>query len=194
MTSLGYDVTSARTVPAAVAPSLATATAFALSFAAGALDALAFLRLRGSFTAPEYVVTLVGVTVATLAFAGALFVGFRLIDARRRRMPMLLWVATTAAVLGTAGTNVGAVLLVIALSAAALAIQTAGARRITELAGVPSRDGHVWLRLGSIPTLVAGAVLGIAVVAAAPTAAPLISAAATIAAVVLVRRVDLHRR
>lgn len=203
MTSLSHDMSFPSAGSAA--PYLATATAFVLSFSAGALDAFAFLKLREVFAAN---VTMVGVSVAVLAFAVTAFVGFRLTDVRgeRRplRLPALLWVAVSIqgavliACVATAGTVVGALLLVIALSAAALALQTAGARRITESAGavmtgaVP--DGHVWMRLGSIPTLVAGAVLGIAIVTAAPAVALPLSAVAAIVAVALVRRVDLHRR
>ncbi|GAA0467491.1 membrane protein [Paractinoplanes deccanensis] len=217
------------------APHLATAAAFVLSFSTGAVDAFAFLELGGIFTAnmtgnlilagmytrPDYLATLAGATVAVLAFAGALYAGFRLTDARDEerhcRVPTLLWVsvllqaAVVAAGVAAAGNGVSVRLLVIALSAGALALQTAGARRITEFAGVTTtyvtgtmtsvmhdladhRDGHVWMRLGSLLTLVAGAVTGTAVISALPALAPLISAAAVIIAVVLVRRVDLHRR
>ena len=209
-------------------PTPLIAAAFVLSFSSGAIDAFAFLNLGGIFTAnmtgnlilagmytrPEYVATLAGAAVAILAFAGTLFAGFRLTDARlesrRPRVPTLLWVSAIiqGVVLGawiaTEGVGVGARLLLIALSAAALALQTAGARRITELGGVMTtyvtgtmtsvvhdladrRDGHVWIRAGSIFTLVAGAVTGTAVVTVTPAVAPLISAVAAIVAVVLVR-------
>ena len=175
-------------------PSLATATAFVLAFAAGAIADAAFLSLTSTMT-------LAGATVAVLAFAGSLLIGSRLTAAGRRRpAPALPWAsglilaAALVAGIATAGAGAGPRLLVIALSAGALAFQFAGARRITELPRVPSPDSHVWRHIGSIPTLVAGAVTGLAIVTATPAAAPPISAAAAITAIVLVRRVDLHRR
>ena len=167
---------------------LASAVPFALAFSCGAIGAFAF-RESG---------VLAGATVALLAFAGALLAGLRITgvndEDRRLRAPLILGAVLLASIVAT-GTGVRAPLVVIALSAAALALQTAGARRIIELASVADhRDGPLWTRIGSIPTLVAGAVTGIAVVTAAPAGAPAVTAGAAIAAVVLVRRVDLHRR
>ena len=189
---------------------LATAVAFALSFACVAIDAVAFLELGRTFTAnptggrPGYGASLAGAAVAVSAFTAAVVAGLRLTgghdEARRPRVPVplralvILPGTMLVAAVVTAGARVAAPLLMIALSAAALALQTTGAHRITELAGATStgrRDDHVWSRIGSMPTLVAGAVTGAAVVAAVPDTAPLISAAAALAAIVLVRRTGL---
>ncbi|MCY1136647.1 hypothetical protein OWR29_01455 [Actinoplanes sp. Pm04-4] len=86
----------------------------------------------------------------------------------------------------------GAGLFVLTLAAGAIAVQAAGARRIRQLAGLVDSD-PLWKRIGSIPALIAGAVTGLAVVPAAPAAAGPIAIFAVIAAVVLVRRTDLHR-
>jgi len=199
MTSHGHPIRPTAT-------SLATATAFVSSFAVGAIAALALLELSGTPAAeerPRYIGVLAGATVAVLAFAFASFVGFRLTDAdagysvgNRRVARVFVILMAAALVAGTAagGIGIGRCLLVLALSAAALALQTTGARRITELTVLGRRDGQTWLRLGSIPTLLAGAITGIAVVTAAPAGASPISTLAAICALTLVRRVDLHRR
>ncbi|WP_127500476.1 hypothetical protein [Actinoplanes solisilvae] len=217
MTSLSYPVPSPKAVSA-------TATAFVLAFSVGALASFAFLGLSA------YVAPLLGGAVAVLAFAATLSLTRKLVDPGQTRprtpaapgtvpsripaapatarplVPTVLQGSAIIAVLIagniSAGSGAAAGLLVIALSAAALALQAAGTRRIIELAGVTTsvphdfagrRDSHLWLRLGSIPTLVAGAIVGTAVVVAAPAVALLTSALAAIAAVTLVRRVDVHR-
>ncbi|WP_203720959.1 hypothetical protein, partial [Paractinoplanes brasiliensis] len=182
MTSRSSTSYSSRTESAAARLYLATVTPFALSFAAGAINVFAFQNLRRFFTAdptgsstvvPEIVGAVAGVSVAALAFAASLFAGLHgtaVRDERRpSRIPTAPWafpaVAGALVVTWTSvmGLDVGNWLLVIALSAAALALQAAGARRITDSAGGPvartSLGGHrqsrAWMRTGSIPALVA---------------------------------------
>lgn len=188
-----------------------------LSFSAGAADAFAFLALGGIFTAnmtgnlilvgmftrPEFVQTLIAAAVAILCFAGVLFAAFKLTDppttamatrartARRLFIPSLVLqagvVAIWAFVPGTGG-FVGRCVM-IALAAAALALQTVAAKKLSGVDGVTTTyvtgtltttmealaqgkgDGQV-LRILSVLALPVGAIAGTAVLLFAQVLTP----------------------
>ncbi|MCO8274354.1 DUF1275 domain-containing protein [Actinoplanes sp. TRM 88003] len=182
------------------------AVAVVLSFAAGATDAFAFLQLGGIFTAnmtgnlilvglyqrPNYLTTLIGASVAVVAFALVTYLGFRVRNAR-----VLLVVATVVQALVLAGYAVADrplgrlwLCVFIALSAVAMACQTVIGRTIEARSGVTTtfvtgtltslmqslangRTEFRTVRILSILALVAGALVG----ALAITGDPLLGAA-----------------
>lgn len=184
----------------------------ALSFAAGATDAFAFLALNSVFTAnmtgnlilvglfqrPHFAATLIGAGGAVLVFALALYVGFRLTRVPSGSRPgfgpligaagfqaltAALWLASRQS------PALPIILVLIALSCIAMALQTVAAKRMgadrsisttfatgtmtglmQDLAdGVP---GEVRLRLLIVLAVPAGALLGAALMHAAPALTP----------------------
>jgi uncharacterized membrane protein YoaK (UPF0700 family) len=183
------------------APRTAPVIAVVLAFAAGATDAFAFLQLGGIFTAnmtgnlvlagllhrPHYLTTLIGATVAVLAFGAAAYLGFRLTSSRigpSRGTCLLLLVATAAQAAVLAGYAAadhppGRLLLsvFIAGSSVAMAGQTVIGRTIEAKSGVTTtfvtgtltslmqtlahgRRDFLAVRTLSILALVAGALTG----------------------------------
>jgi len=133
--------------------------AVVLAFAAGATDAFAFLQLSGVFTAnmtgnlvlaglvdrPGYSAAIAGIVTAVLVFGATLFVALRFMsgDAPTGRTVVLLVVAAVAqaAILGIwavgpGGASSTSVVVLIGLSAMAMACQTAVAKRIDGASGV----------------------------------------------------------
>jgi uncharacterized membrane protein YoaK (UPF0700 family) len=199
-----------------------------LSFSAGAADAFAFLALGGIFTAnmtgnlilagmfsrPGYLLTLSGSLVALVAFVGVLYAAFRLTmstagDTRRHVLVRLVLpsvIAQTVVVAvwfvlpGTGG--VPERLVAIALSAAALALQTVGAKKLSDIDGITTtyvtgtltttmqafaerRAGGQLIRLSSVIALPIGAVCATAALVLAPSSGPLIAWLAAVAAMVM---------
>lgn len=191
-----------------------------LSFAAGATDAFAFLLLGGVFTAnmtgnlvlaglterPGYPVMIVGLVVAILVFAGALYAGFRSVPpgAPPRRLVGLLTIGLIAQsavfvtwILAPDHTSVVLMAALVGLSAAAMACQTAVARRIGTRAGVTTTyvtgtltslvgdladrvPQEAGTRIGVIVALVAGALTSSLLIGVAPAlgaALPVVPAA-----------------
>ncbi len=137
-----------------------------LSFGAGAADAFAFLALNGTFTAnmtgnlvlaalftrPGFGVTLVCALVAIVVFAAVLYAGFRGTRpsvsapatrkqlARRLLVPSVIAQVAVAVLWLIAGARGTAPLpvtcAVIGLSAAALALQTVAAKKLSDIGGV----------------------------------------------------------
>jgi uncharacterized membrane protein YoaK (UPF0700 family) len=210
---------------ATVPPSAPRVLLVLFALASGASDAFAFLLLGGIFTAnmtgnlvlaamftrPHWPATLLDATVAVLSFAGAAYLGHRVLRMVRRPRP----VALIAAGSGTAqlvivvvwllahahpsGWQVG---LLLALSSAALGGQTVVAKRLSGAAGVTTtfvtgtltsvmeeianrERGLVAVQLAVIGGVVLGAILGTAVCALAPLLAPVVQAAFAISAVVV---------
>lgn len=137
-----------------------------LSFGSGAADAFAFLALGGIFTAnmtgnlilsgmfsrPEFGMTLLGSVVAIVVFAAFLYAGFRLTPENRSASGRPSQASTTwmrllvgsivlqsavvvAWAAGWAAPPIGQV-VVVAVSSAALALQTVAARRLSDRSGV----------------------------------------------------------
>jgi len=140
-------------------PGLLAWAAVVLSFAAGATDAFAFLLLGGVFTAnmtgnlvlaglterPDYAATVVGITVAIIAFAVGLLVSFRI--ARAAGPPSRLVTVLVLGTLAQLGVLIGWLSIpsvstmwaqapLIALSAFAMASQTAVSKRAESRSGV----------------------------------------------------------
>lgn len=191
-----------------------------LSFAAGAADAFAFLLLGGIFTAnmtgnlilaglptrAGYPSVLMGAAVAVAAFSVAVYGGFRL-QSKHSRVLTVLSVAGGIQVL-VAGlwlaSGLRAVqafqLLVIALAAAALGLQTVAGRTVSGNTGITTTfatgtitasmkalalresDRQLPVRLGSVAALTCGALVGSAFIAIAPPLGPAVAAAATLTA------------
>lgn len=195
-----------------------------LSLSAGAVDAFAFLSLGGIFTAnmtgnlilagmftrPEFGTTLLGAGAAIASFAATLYLAFRIAAARRGSASTLLLASilaqgvVLAAVLWTGLGDTGVRIVVIALSAAGLALQTAAVRQLGPLAGVSTTyatgtltnlmealagggESNLAVRLGSILALVIGAVAGTAAVTVSPALAIALPIAAGLAALALIR-------
>lgn len=205
-----------------------------LSFSAGAADAFAFLALGGIFTAnmtgnlvlsgmftsAEFGMTLVAALVAILAFAGVLYAAFRLTAApaaapaggrrvlRRLILPsiglqslmVVLW-----AIVGEGG-GLAARCAVLAVSASALALQTVGAKKLTDVDGVTTtyvtgtitttmqelaehRPGGQLVRVLSVLALPVGALCSTAALMLASPLGPVVAwASAVLAAVLLLPR------
>ncbi len=140
-------------------PGLLAWAAVVLSFAAGATDAFAFLLLGGVFTAnmtgnlvlagltvrPDYFATVVGIIVAIIAFSLGLVISFRI--ARVAGPPSRLLVVLVLGTLAQLGVLIGWLSLpsmstmwgqapLIAMSAFAMASQTAVSRRAEARSGV----------------------------------------------------------
>ncbi len=190
-----------------------------LAFASGAADAFGFLELGGIFTAnmtgnlvlaglftrPDYLATLAGAGAALAAFPVGLAVGFRLSRGSHRSAVLALLPILTAAAAGVwwaVGTDAGARFAVIALSAAALGVQTVLSRRVSGELGltgtyqtgtltalvedlVDHKRGGRLVKLGSIVALVLGAVVGTLAASAAPALAPVPMLLTTLVAVAL---------
>jgi uncharacterized membrane protein YoaK (UPF0700 family) len=191
-----------------------------LSFGAGATDAFAFLLLGGIFTAnmtgnlilvglvqrPDYLATLLGATVAIVVFVAALLIAFRLtvrrsgddahdphprvlavlaIAAAAQTLVLVLWV-----VLGGQAALAPQVVLV-AVSATAMATQTVVSKRISSMSGVTTtyvtgtltsvmqdiaegKPGERGVRILSVLALVAGAFAGALSIVVAPTFGPVV--------------------
>ncbi len=192
----------------APSPRLAGATAIVLSFAAGATDAFAFVMLGGVFTAnmtgnlvlvgltqrPGYPSMIVWIAVVLIVFAGTLFLVLRFTTGtappRRLLVVLGLGVVTQAGVLiGWLAipdpTALLATSVLLALSAVAMAAQTAVGRRIELRSGVSTtyvtgtitaiaadfadrRPQDFWTRIGVISALVAGALSDSLLIAVAP--------------------------
>ncbi|OZC54708.1 DUF1275 domain-containing protein [Rhodococcus sp. 14-2470-1a] len=181
-----------------------------LSFGAGATDAFAFLALGGVFTAnmtgnlvlvglvgrDDYLASLVGAAIAIAVFFVVLLAGFRYAH-RSVRVPTLPLLGTAAAVqvltLVAWWLDVGAVVALVAMSAAAMALQTVVARSSLPEGGLSStfvtgtmvniaddlargRTEHLALRLGAIAALVAGSFAGALSIHAEPRLGPLVAA------------------
>lgn len=189
-----------------------------LSFGAGATDAFAFLALGGIFTAnmtgnlvlvglvgrDDYLATLVGAAVAIAVFFVVLLVGFRYAHTTTRSpvrsTRMLLGVAAGVQVASLAAwwildspTDPIVVDGLVALSAAAMALQTVVARTSTVGGGLSTTfvtgtmvnvvddlargdTEYLALRIGAIAALVAGSFAGAVSIFAAPQHGPIVSA------------------
>ena len=203
-----------------------TSTAVILSFAAGATDAFAFLLLGGVFTAnmtgnlvlaglterPGYPAMIVGITVAVVVFVVGLFVSFAIArpSPPTHRLVTVLALGTLAQVAVLVGwllipapTNMTGQAGLIALSAFAMAAQTAAARRFEAHSGVSTtyvtgtitnfigdfadrRPQDVWTRLGAILALVAGALCGSLLIGVAPALGAALPIAPGIAGILLI--------
>ena len=190
-----------------------------LSFATGATDAFAFLALGGIFTAnmtgnlvllslfqrSAWLHTFLGASTAILTFALALLLAFRFSDPRRSPHGSVLVLLTIAFGLQLATFFVwrvhdgaipafGLQIAVIAVSSAAMAVQTAAARRAgvdrnistTFVTGTLTglmQDiadgirGERWVRVWIVLALPAGALAGALVMAAHPGWGALLPAA-----------------
>jgi uncharacterized membrane protein YoaK (UPF0700 family) len=194
-----------------------------LSFATGATDAFAFMVLGGIFTAnmtgnlvlmtltsrPHYLEALAGAAIAIAAFALTLWISFRLTrgagDGEPASGPRVVKMiqAALALQLLTFALGFGVIhhlpglgtFTVIAASAAAMAAQTAAAKRAgadrsittTYLTGTitglmqdiaENRPGERCLRLGVIAALPLGAVIAASAIQAHPMAGAAVAAAA----------------
>jgi uncharacterized membrane protein YoaK (UPF0700 family) len=193
-----------------------------LALASGAADAFAFLLLGGIFTAnmtgnlvlagmftrPGWPATLAGAVTAVVVFAGATFSAFRFSpgpSSGTRYPPRAVGALAAAAlvaqsalvvvwsVVGGAAVALPTACLLVALSAAALGVQTVLAKRLSGASGLTTtfvtgtltslmegladrRRGARVLQLAVVLALVTGAVAGTALVRAAPAVAPLLSA------------------
>ncbi|WP_382306940.1 DUF1275 family protein [Herbiconiux sp. UC225_62] len=191
-----------------------------LSFSAGAADAFAFLALGGIFTAnmtgnliltgmftrPEFALTLLAALIAVVFFVGVLYAAFRLTAAptsefatRRRAVRRLVLpsivLQTVVVVIWMLRPDTTALLercVVIALSASALALQTVGAKKLTDIDGVTTtyvtgtltttmqavaerRHSGQWIRVLSVIALPVGAVAGTAALALAAPLGPVVA-------------------
>lgn len=209
-----------------------------LYFGTGAADAFAFTMLGGIFTAnmtgnailatiftrPDYAGTLAGALVAIVAFAAALYVGFRATRARSARHAMLVALAMSAACLKLvvllwwfAPKSPAALLCAIAASAAAMALQTVAARNdgvphgpsttyvtgaLTDLIADIARGETPWLtpRWVALSALPLGALSATLVGLHWPQVEPLIPLCATLICIVAVEfrcsrgATPLHRK
>lgn len=191
-----------------------------LSFSAGAADAFAFLALGGIFTAnmtgnlilsgmftrPQFGLTLLTAGVAIVSFVGVLYAAFRLtrapttVSATARRVFRRLVLPSVAVqtvviviwmVLPGADSTVERC-VVIALSAAALALQTVAAKKLSDVDGVTTtyvtgtltttmqdlalRTAHgQGIRVLSVLALPVGAVCATAALALAPVLGPVVA-------------------
>ncbi|MFB2600326.1 DUF1275 family protein [Herbiconiux sp. P17] len=191
-----------------------------LSFSAGAADAFAFLALGGIFTAnmtgnliltgmftrPEFALTLLAALIAIVFFVGVLYAAFRLTAApttetatRRRAVRRLVLpsivLQTAVVVIWMLRPDTAAVIercVVIALSASALALQTVGAKKLSDIDGVTTtyvtgtltttmqavaerRHSGQLVRVLSVVALPVGAVAGTAALALAAPLGPVVS-------------------
>jgi uncharacterized membrane protein YoaK (UPF0700 family) len=200
-----------------------------LSFGAGAADAFAFLALNGTFTAnmtgnlilvalftrPGFPVTLLCALVAIIVFAVVLYLAFRATmqtpttqDVHRSLIRRLLFpsifLQLVVVVAWTTSAHVGSPSLllqcsVIAFSAAALALQTVAAKKLSDIGGVTTTyvtgtltttmqalaerdDRGQALRVLSILALPCGALASTAAYHAAEWTGPIIAFAVTTAA------------
>ncbi|MFE0748099.1 YoaK family protein [Gordonia sp. NPDC058843] len=200
------------------------ATLLILSFGAGSTDAFAFTVLGGIFTAnmtgnliliglferAHYLQTLIGAGIALAVFAGAAFGAFRYLSVHARRRPgRILALLTTGAAVQVivsvmwvcsnekAGQTI--IFVSIAISAVAMALQTALARTIGApvtttfvtgtmvalLGDLAQGRTQFWVqRVATIVALVCGATITSLVLIADHTLAPLVPAVTALAAVV----------
>lgn len=220
-------------------PSL-DALAVVLSFAAGATDAFAFLQLGGIFTAnmtgnvvlsglitrPDYPATLTGAIVAVVVFSGVVFAGFRVtrvtrgaqVSTRRLGSVMGCGLAAQLAVAGIWAADGGRrgmvlIMVVVALSTTAMALQTVIGRRVEVRSRVATTfvtgaittlmkdaaDGDLseaLVRIGTIVALAAGALCGAAVMTvdvAAGAVLPVIPSAVGLVLLLVARRQNRRR-
>ncbi|MBF4562536.1 DUF1275 domain-containing protein [Microbacterium sp. VKM Ac-2870] len=217
-------------------PSL-DALAVVLSFAAGATDAFAFLQLGGIFTAnmtgnvvlsglitrPDYPATLTGAIVAVVVFSGVVFAGFRVtrgaqVSTRRLGSVMGCGLAAQLAVAGIWAVDGGRrgmvlIMVVVALSTTAMALQTVIGRRVEVRSRVATTfvtgaittlmkdaaDGDLseaLVRIGTIVALAAGALCGAAVMTvdvAAGAVLPVIPSAVGLVLLLVARRQNRRR-
>lgn len=195
-----------------------------LSFTTGAADGFAYLVLGGIFTAnmtgnavlatvydrPTSPTVLAGALTAIVAFALALAAGFRLTQGRGDAASRIALIGSAAclavvAVLWWAAPHTGlAVPVLIALSAAAMALQTVAAKRdgvphgatttyatgtLTDIIGdivegTARWNSPRWLVLLALP---AGAVVAVVVATHWPAVTPLVPLASTTASLALIR-------
>lgn len=195
-----------------------------LSFGSGATDAFAFLALGGVFTAnmtgnlvlaglvgrPQYLATLLTATLAVLAFAAAMYVGFRVTrTASPRRLLVAVGIVQAAVLVlwivvdGPAGLALTSTMIV--LSAVAMGWHTVLGRRLSSRAGLTTtfvtgtlaavmqdlaegrREARP-LRLLSIAALVLGSFGGALVLLGAPRVGPVLPVIAALVALLLLRR------
>lgn len=193
-----------------------------LSLSAGAADAFAFLALGGIFTAnmtgnliltamftrTEFVTTLWTAIVAVVAFAGVLYAAFRLTAGtapgpgtprrvvRRLVLPSLVIETVVVAIwLPFHGDGLAERGVVIALSSAALALQTVAAKKLSDVDGITTtyvtgtltttmqdlaerRGFGETVRILSILALPVGALAATAALAAATWSGPIVAWAA----------------
>ncbi|MGS0688081.1 DUF1275 family protein [Nakamurella sp. GG22] len=198
----------------------AVAALLVLSFAAGAADAFAFLLLGGIFTAnmtgnlilaglptrPGYLSVLLGAALAVTSFSVALYGGFRLQRSGSRVLTLLLVAAAlqilVAALWWASGVRDAQPFqsLVIALTAAALGLQTVAGRTVSGKSGITTTfatgtitasmkalalresDKQLPVRLGSVAALTGGALAGSALIAISQPLGAALAAAATLTA------------
>jgi len=220
-----------RPVERSTRRSLLRATAITLSFAAGATDAFAFLLLGGVFTAnmtgnmvlaglterTGYPSMLVGIVVAIFAFSVGLYIAFAIARPRPpvHRLVIVLLMGTIAQIAVLLGwmlipvpIGVGGQAPLVALSAFAMASQTAVSKRIEARSGVSTtyvtgtitslvadfadaKAQDSFTRIGVIGALVVGALCGSLLIGVTPTlgaALPILPAAVGIALLVVGRR------
>ncbi|MCR2809916.1 MULTISPECIES: DUF1275 domain-containing protein [unclassified Microbacterium] len=201
-----------------------------LSFSAGAADAFAFLALGGIFTAnmtgnlvligmfsrPEFAQTLVTALIAIVSFVGVLYAAFRLTvptgalpvtqrhTLRRLVLPSLVLQTLVVAIWAALRGDVGMVerCIVISLSAAALALQTVAAKKLSDIEGVTTtyvtgtltttmhdlavRSAHgQGLRVLSVVALPVGAVSATAALLLAAELCPVVAWLPAVAAAIL---------
>lgn len=208
-----------------------------LSFSAGAADAFAFLAVGGIFTAnmtgnliligmfsrPEFGLTLLAATVAIVSFGGVVYGAFRLTSAptsagatapaalRRLILPSLA-LQTMVVIIWAVAPGSGTVerCTVIALSAAALALQTVAAKKVSDIDGLTTtyvtgtitatmqhlaehKDEGQRVRMLSILALPVGAVCATAVFVFAEDLGPVVAwVAAGLAALMLRHGSDIR--
>ena len=202
-----------------------------LAFSAGAADAFAFLALGGIFTAnmtgnlilvgmfsrPGFAATLAGASVALVFFIGVLYLAFRVTASPpgspaaatgrtvvRLLVPSLIaqLAASVTWIVGREPVVLAAHLVVIALSASALALQTVAAKKLSDVSGITTtyvtgtltvtmqelaegnHSGQL-LRVLSVAALPAGAIVGTATLVIASAAGPVVPFAVAVAATLL---------
>jgi uncharacterized membrane protein YoaK (UPF0700 family) len=186
-----------------------------LTLGSGATDAIAFLGLGGTFTAnmtgnlvligligrADYPGTAIRATVACVAFAGALYLGFRITSVR-----LLLWIefalqAVFLVVWWLAGASLspGQMIGLIVLSSLAMGVQTAAVRQLKSTSGITTtfvtgtltslmegeargkRGGNA-SRVAVVLALVMGALLGAIALKVVPKVAPTLAPLAVLGA------------
>ena len=216
------------TTPQESAPAHLRATAITPSYAAGATDAFAFLLLGGIFTAnmtgnlvlagltqrPGYSAMLVGIVIALAAFSLGLYTSFAIARprppvSRLVTVQLLGTLAQIAVLLGwiwsPVGMGVAREVMLIALSAFAMAAQTVVSKRLEGHSGVSttyvtgtitsliadfadSKSQDSFTRIGVIAALVVGALSGSLLINVAPAlgaALPILPAAGGVTLLVM---------
>jgi uncharacterized membrane protein YoaK (UPF0700 family) len=189
-----------------------------LTLGSGATDAIAFLGLGGTFTAnmtgnlvllgligrADYPGTAIRATVACVAFAAAVYLGFRI---TRVRLLLQIEFALQAAFLlawwlAGASLSPGQMIGLIVLSSLAMGVQTAAVRQLNSTSGITTtfvtgtltslieheargtRGGNA-SRVAVVLALVVGALLGAIALKVVPKAAPTLAPLAVLGAIFL---------